>query len=143
MRDGFLDNAIYHLVLILESVQLLLPFVFRLLILLHSISPTSHRSSHPIHDGTFGAHSSAILGTMRGVLAFRNSCVLEKHTKTLYTMVPVVSPFRDFLERKYTSHSAENCTGFRTKRPINYWVGGPMGSRTNAVQQYKKSENKL
>ena len=45
-------------------------------------------------------------------------------------------------EQKYTSHSAEDCTGVRTKLPIKYGIGVPMGNRTNDVQQYKKSENK-
>ena len=45
-------------------------------------------------------------------------------------------------ERKYTSHSAEDCTGVRTSRSIKCGMGGPMGSRNDAVKQYKKSENK-
>ena len=45
-------------------------------------------------------------------------------------------------ERKYTSHSAKECTGVRTSLYIKYGLGGPMGSRTDAMKQYKKSENK-
>ena len=83
MRDGFLDNAIYHLVLILESVQILLQFVFRLLILLHIISPNYHRSSHSILDEIFGAHASVIIGTMQRLLTLRHYCLLVKQKKTL------------------------------------------------------------
>ena len=43
-------------------------------------------------------------------------------------------------ERKYASHSADNCTGVRTKRSIKDGMGGPIGSRNNAVQQHTKSE---
>ena len=45
-------------------------------------------------------------------------------------------------ERKYVSHSAEDCTSVRTKRSIKDGMGVPIGSRTHAVQQHKKSENK-
>ena len=45
-------------------------------------------------------------------------------------------------ERKYASHSANYCTGVRTKRSIKYGMGGPIGSRTHAGQQHKNSENK-
>ena len=40
------------------------------------------------------------------------------------------------------SHSTKYCTGVRTKRSIKYGMGGPIGSRTHAVQQHNKSENK-
>ena len=43
-------------------------------------------------------------------------------------------------ERNYTSHSAEDCTGVHINRPIKDVMGGPMGSRTDAVKQYKNSE---
>ena len=43
-------------------------------------------------------------------------------------------------ERKYASHSDEDCTGVRTKRSIKYGMGGTIGIRTNAVQQHKNSE---
>ena len=46
------------------------------------------------------------------------------------------------IERKYLLNSADDYTGVRTKRPIKDGIGGPMGSRTNAAQQYKKFENK-
>ena len=46
-------------------------------------------------------------------------------------------------ERKYTSHSAKYCTGVHTNRPINYGMEGPMGSSTDAVKHYNKSEHKL
>ena len=45
-------------------------------------------------------------------------------------------------ERKYTSHSAEYCTGMRTKHPIKDGMGVPMVISTNYVQQYNNSENK-
>ena len=45
-------------------------------------------------------------------------------------------------ERNYTSHSAKDCTGVRTNRFIKDGMGGLVGSRTYAVKQYKKSENK-
>ena len=45
-------------------------------------------------------------------------------------------------ECKYLPHSAEDSTGVRPKCPIKDSMGGPMGSRTNAAQKYKKSENK-
>ena len=45
-------------------------------------------------------------------------------------------------ERKYASHSAKDFTGVRTKRSIKDVMKGPIGSRTNYVQQYKKSEKK-
>ena len=44
-------------------------------------------------------------------------------------------------ERKYMSHSAKDCTGVRTKHPINDGMRGPIGISTNAVKQYKKSKN--
>ena len=46
------------------------------------------------------------------------------------------------IERKYLLNIADDYTGVRTKRPIKDGIGGPMGSRTNAAQQYKKFENK-
>ena len=45
-------------------------------------------------------------------------------------------------EHKYTLFSAEDFTGVGTKIPIKGGMGGPIGSRTNAVQQYEKSEIK-
>ena len=45
-------------------------------------------------------------------------------------------------EHKYMSHSAEDCTGVHNNWPIKYEMGGPMGSRTDAVKQYNKSGNK-
>ena len=45
-------------------------------------------------------------------------------------------------ERKYTPHSDEDLTGVRTNLSIKYGLGGPMGSMTDAVKQYKKYENK-
>ena len=41
-------------------------------------------------------------------------------------------------ERKYASHSSEDCTGVRTKSSIKDGMGGLIGSRTHAVQQNKK-----
>ena len=43
-------------------------------------------------------------------------------------------------QRKYASHSTEDCTGVHTKCSIKDGMGGPIGSRTHAVQQHKKSE---
>ena len=43
-------------------------------------------------------------------------------------------------KRKHLSYNAKDCTGVRTKRTIKYGMGGPMGSRTNSVQQYRNSE---
>ena len=45
-------------------------------------------------------------------------------------------------ERKYASHRTEYCTGMRTKVSIKDGMGGPIGSRTHAIQQNKKSGNK-
>ena len=45
-------------------------------------------------------------------------------------------------EHKYTSHSSEYCTGVCTKRFIKEVMGGPIVSRTHALQQHKNSENK-
>ena len=45
-------------------------------------------------------------------------------------------------EHKYTSHSDKDCTGVHNNWPIKYEMGGPMGSRTDAVKQYNKSGNK-
>ena len=46
-------------------------------------------------------------------------------------------------EQKYMSHSAEDCTGVRTKRSIKDGMGGPIGSSTHAVQQHMKSEKQM
>ena len=46
-------------------------------------------------------------------------------------------------KRKYMSHSTEEFFGKRYKqKSINYRQGGTMGSRAEAVKQWKKSENK-
>ena len=45
-------------------------------------------------------------------------------------------------EHNYMSHSAEYCTGARTKRPIKYFMVITIGMRNIAVQQYKKSEKR-
>ena len=50
-RAGLLGNAKEHLVLILEILQLFLPFNFLILVLFHSFSPTSHKSPQSILDG--------------------------------------------------------------------------------------------
>ena len=75
--------------MLLESLQLFPPFVFRLLLMLEIISPTSHILSHSVLDGPVGTHTSAIIGTMRHVLFLRNSCLLAKHAIALYTVVLV------------------------------------------------------
>ena len=43
-------------------------------------------------------------------------------------------------ERKYMSHGVDDCTGMRTNRTIKDVMGGYMGSRSDTVKQYKKSE---
>ena len=43
------------------------------------------------------------------------------------------------LEKKYMSHSAEDCTCMRTNRTIKDGMGGSVGSRYDTVKQYKKS----
>ena len=91
-KPYFLAMLYIILFCFLRDFQILLPFVFRLLMLLHSMSPTSNGYSHSILDGTFGAHAGAILSTMRYILALRHSCLLAKHTVTLHTMVPVMLP---------------------------------------------------
>ena len=45
-------------------------------------------------------------------------------------------------ERKYTSYSVKDCTGVCTNRSIKDLMLGTVGSTTDAVKQYKKSENK-
>ena len=45
-------------------------------------------------------------------------------------------------ERKFASHSSDDCTGVRTKRSIKDGMVGPIGGRTHAVQYHNKSENK-
>ena len=43
-------------------------------------------------------------------------------------------------ECKYESHGSDDYTGVRNKRSIKDVIGGPIGSRTHAVQHHKKSE---
>ena len=43
-------------------------------------------------------------------------------------------------EHKYVLHSDEGCIGVRTKRSIKDRMGGPIGSKTCALQQHKMSE---
>ena len=57
------------------------------MILFHSVSPTSHRSSHSILDGLVGAYACKVLGTMRHILPLRHSCLLAKHAVAMVTMV--------------------------------------------------------
>ena len=45
-------------------------------------------------------------------------------------------------ERKYMLHSYKDCTVMHTNRTIKDGMGGSVGSRTDTVKQYKKSENK-
>ena len=45
-------------------------------------------------------------------------------------------------ESKNMSHSANDYTDMRTKFSIKDRLGGPMGSRTDAVKQYHKYEKK-
>ena len=61
------------------------------------------------------------------------------HRAQSYCVLCKKSGVTDF---KYASHSSEDCTGMRTKRPIKDGMGGPIGSRSYAVQQHNKSENK-
>ena len=55
----------------------------------HSISPTSHRSTHSIFDVPVGVHTSAIFGIIRNLLVQSNYCLLENNTIMMYTVVPV------------------------------------------------------
>ena len=45
-------------------------------------------------------------------------------------------------ERKYMSHSSQECTGTCINRNIKVGLGGSTGSRAETVKQYHKSENK-
>ena len=78
-RSELLGDAIEYIALLLGRFQLFLPF-FGLLILFHSIRPTSHISSYSILDGPVCTHDFAVLSTMRHVLSLRHSCLLAKHT---------------------------------------------------------------
>ena len=53
---------------------------FRILVLFHSISPTSHRSSHSIPDFPVGMRSRTVLGTIRHILFLRHCYLLTKHS---------------------------------------------------------------
>ena len=46
-------------------------------------------------------------------------------------------------ERKYMSHSVEDCTGQRTNWTIKYGMGGSVWSRSDTMKQYKKSEKRM
>ena len=72
-----------------EIFQIFLPFVFRILTLLHSIIPISHRSSHYILDVPVDTHKCSILGNLKHVILLRNSCLLGNHSIVLYTVVIV------------------------------------------------------
>ena len=87
-----LSNAIEHMFLLLEGLQLLIPFVFGFIMLLYSMVPNPNGYTHSTLHGTLGAHASTILGTMQHVLALRHSWLLAKHKVTLCAMVPVVCP---------------------------------------------------
>ena len=43
-------------------------------------------------------------------------------------------------KRKYTLHSAKYCNGVRTNSSIKDKLEVPVGSRTDAMKQYKKSK---
>ena len=73
--------------MILESFQLFLTFVFILLIIFHSISPTSHRSSYSILDGPVGTHAHTVLDTMQHLLPLRHSFLIPNHAVALGTLV--------------------------------------------------------
>ena len=46
-------------------------------------------------------------------------------------------------EKKYISHSSENCFGKRyNQQSIKYGLGGSLGNRADAVNQYKNPEHK-
>ena len=72
---------------------------------------SSHKTSRRAHERHHGEH---------------RYCVLCKKS---------VMP-----ERKYASHSTDDCTGVRTKLSIKYGMRGSIRSRTHAVQQHKKYE---
>ena len=86
-QAGLLGDAKEHLVLLLRRFKLFIPFVFRLLVLFHSLRPISHRSSQSILDGTVGACESAFLGTMRHIIFLRYYLLLAKHTILLGTFI--------------------------------------------------------
>ena len=71
-RAGFLGNAEHNIVLLLKIFQLFLTFIFRLLVLFHSLVPTSQVSSQFILDGTVGARASGVLVNMKHILSFRH-----------------------------------------------------------------------
>ena len=52
---------------------------FILLVLFHSLIPTSRRYSQSILDDPVGAHSSAVLGTMQHIFLIRHSYLLAKY----------------------------------------------------------------
>ena len=82
-----LGDYIEHIVLLLKSFQIFLPFVFILLVMIHNIINTHQRPSHSILDGSVGTHAHTVLGTMRHILPLRNSCLLANHTLALSTVV--------------------------------------------------------
>ena len=59
--------------MLLEGLQLLIPFVFGFIMLLYSMVPNPNGSAHSVLDMKLGAHASEILGTMQHVLALRHS----------------------------------------------------------------------
>ena len=86
-QAGMFGGGIEHLVLLFRSFQLFLSFVFRLLVLFHSLRPSSHKSSHSILDVTFRMWARTVLSTMQHLLLLRHSCLLAKHTVALGTVV--------------------------------------------------------
>ena len=82
-----LGNSKEHLVLILESLQLFLPFNFEIIVLFHSFTPTPHRFSQSILDDIMvSTLAKTVLSTLRHMLLLRNSCLLAKHAVELGTV---------------------------------------------------------
>ena len=75
-----------YLVFLLKIFQIFLPF-FRLLVLFHSLSPTSHISSYSTLDGTIGARASAVLCTMRHILSLKKSCLLANFAMSMGNII--------------------------------------------------------
>ena len=86
-RAELLGNNKEILVLLLKNFQLFLPFVFRLIVLFHSLSPTYHISYQSILDVPVGAHASTVLSTMQRILLLRYSCLLAKKAIVLGTVM--------------------------------------------------------
>ena len=73
-QSGLLGNIKEHRILLLESLQLFLPFTCLLILLSHRFSPTYHSSSQYILDVfLFGTLSKKCLSTVRHIIFLRHS----------------------------------------------------------------------